>query len=86
LGGVGSFYKTSSVKNAVSRLWKAHTSAAASQSSSHASATAFVPLMKGCRFPKKFISNRVAVYMDLLQNSQSEIVWRIRSGRTTAHV
>ena len=33
---------------------KAHTSAAVSQSSSHASATAFVLLMKGYRFPKKF--------------------------------
>jgi hypothetical protein len=65
LGGVGSFYKTSSVEKAFSRLWKVHTSAAVSQSSSHASATAFVLLMKGCSFPKKFVSNKVAVYMHL---------------------
>jgi hypothetical protein len=81
LGGVGNFYETSLVENAVSRLWKAHTSAAVSQSSSHASATAFVLLMKGCGFPNKFLSNKVAVYMGLLQNSQSKMVWRIRSGR-----
>lgn len=60
---------------------KAHTSAAVSQSSSHASATAFVLLMKGYRFPKKFVSNKVAVYIRLSQNLQSETVWRIRSGR-----
>jgi hypothetical protein len=81
LGGVGNFYETLLVENAVSRLWKAHTSAAVSQSSSHASATAFVLLMKGCRFPIKFLSNRVAVYIGLLQSSQSEMIWRIRSGR-----
>jgi hypothetical protein len=74
LGGVGSFYKTSSVENALSRIWKAHTSAAVSQSSSHASAAAFVMLMKGCRFPKEFVSNKVVVYIHLSQNLQLEMV------------
>ena len=63
-GGVGSLYRPLSALDIEQWFQKTHTSAAVSQSSSHASAAVFVLLMKGGKSPNKS-SPMVAVCMRL---------------------